>query len=77
VLAERMRQETEALSVGESKKAQDVKFTASFGVTTCTSNNSIEQNIHLVDEALYSAKESGKNRVIITEAQETNLDDSL
>jgi diguanylate cyclase (GGDEF)-like protein len=77
VLAERMRQETEALSVDESKKAQDVKFTASFGVTTCTSNNSIEQNIHLVDEALYSAKESGKNRVIITEAQETNLDDSL
>ncbi len=40
--------------------------TASFGVGLLEGNRTISESISLVDEALYKAKESGRNRVVTT-----------
>lgn len=40
--------------------------TASFGVGQLEANRSIFESISLIDEALYQAKESGRNRVVAT-----------
>lgn len=42
----------------------DIKVTMSFGVTDIDSDLSIEENIKIADDKLYTAKESGRNRVI-------------
>jgi diguanylate cyclase (GGDEF)-like protein len=47
-----------------SKITGGVKVTASFGVTSSTIGaNDYEQVIHRADEALYSSKENGRNKV--------------
>ena len=43
----------------------DIKITMSFGVTRIDPGLSIEENIKAADEKLYTAKESGRNRVIL------------
>lgn len=43
----------------------DIKVTMSFGVTTIDPIFSIEENIKHADDKLYTAKESGRNRVIV------------
>lgn len=43
-----------------------INVTASFGVGLLESENSISESIALVDDALYKAKESGRNRVVAT-----------
>ncbi len=43
----------------------DIKVTMSFGVTQLDSSKSIEENIKVADEKLYTAKENGRNRVIL------------
>lgn len=61
--AERLR-----LSVMESVchyEELDIKVTMSFGVTGIDPIFSIEENIKNADEKLYTAKESGRNRVIV------------
>ena len=42
-----------------------IRHTMSFGVTEFDGSKSIEANISVADEKLYTAKESGRNRVII------------
>lgn len=42
-----------------------IKHTMSFGVTEFDPNKTIEENISVADEKLYTAKESGRNRVIV------------
>lgn len=42
----------------------DIKITMSFGVTNIDPTFSIEDNIKNADEKLYTAKESGRNRVV-------------
>lgn len=42
-----------------------IKHTMSFGVTQFDSNKTIEENISDADQKLYTAKETGRNRVII------------
>ena len=42
-----------------------IKHTMSFGVTEFDPEKNIEENISIADEKLYTAKESGRNRVIV------------
>lgn len=42
-----------------------IKHTMSFGVTQFDSSKSIEENISDADQKLYTAKESGRNKVIV------------
>ena len=42
-----------------------IRHTMSFGVTEFDPGNTIEGNISVADEKLYTAKESGRNRVIV------------
>ncbi|SDA29802.1 diguanylate cyclase (GGDEF) domain-containing protein [Ruminococcus sp. YE71] len=45
-------------------EGNDIKLTLSFGVSEFDSNRTIEENISSADEKLYTAKESGRNRVV-------------
>ena len=60
--AEDIRKQIEA-SVCEAY-GYTIRHTMSFGVTEFDSAKSIEENISVADEKLYTAKESGRNRVI-------------
>ncbi len=62
-LAERMRSRTENLCVRAD--GHEVTFTASFGVSTITGKADLEQGIKTADDALYVAKQEGRNRVAI------------
>lgn len=67
-VAERLRI---AMSEGEVEMPTDIKspkFTASFGVMS-TGNGaiSIDELLNKADDALYKAKESGRNRVCVAE----------
>ncbi|BAF69808.1 sensor domain-containing diguanylate cyclase [Nitratiruptor sp. SB155-2] len=54
--AEKMRQAIENIS-------KDIPVTCSFGVTVCEDASHIDECIKRADEALYRAKEKGRNRV--------------
>ena len=54
--AERLRRAIEAQSVG------DMKTSASCGVATMLSEDSVEELLHAADQALYQAKTNGRNR---------------
>tara|TARA_B100000446_G_C10546652_1_gene338724 strand:+ start:980 stop:2275 length:1296 start_codon:yes stop_codon:yes gene_type:complete len=62
-LAERIRQETEQLELRID--GHIVCFTASFGLALMPmESDDIEEGVKLADQALYQAKQSGRNRVI-------------
>ena len=44
---------------------QDIKVTASFGVSTLRANESLEQLFAAADKALYQAKHDGRNKVVV------------
>ncbi len=48
----------------DGEKTYEVHHTLSFGVTEFDRSRTIEENISVADEKLYTAKESGRNRVI-------------
>jgi len=60
-LAERMRHETEQMLIPTAQET--IKFTASFGVTSISAPTDFEMSLKIVDEAMYKAKELGRNRV--------------
>ncbi len=60
-ISERLRANTEALSIKTS--TDTIKITASFGICLIDPARSVESNIRLVDETLYTAKSKGRNRV--------------
>ncbi len=59
--AEKLRAEIENLVIKVAE--QEVKVTASFGISDIENSSSIDDMIRNADKMLYSAKESGKNRV--------------
>ena len=58
--AERMRSQVEAATMGE----QQLKITASFGLATLRQGESLDGILKRADEALYRAKNSGRNSVV-------------
>lgn len=64
VTAERLRQQIEEMKIQSNNNV--VRLTMSFGVATWDNNhNNIDEFIKHADEALYRAKERGRNRVEI------------
>jgi diguanylate cyclase (GGDEF)-like protein len=63
-ILERIRKESEKFSF-KTNDGRVVNFTISIGATQYIENENIEAAIKRADEALYEAKESGRNRVII------------
>lgn len=58
VLAERLRKEIE-----ETSFPRDTSLTASFGVTAATAKDDAQSLVQRADEALYAAKQNGRNRI--------------
>ncbi|MCX7661799.1 MAG: GGDEF domain-containing protein, partial [Candidatus Omnitrophica bacterium] len=61
LLAEKIRKNIEQHTVTDKNNVY--KITASFGVATFRDNDNVETVIRRADEALYKAKNSGRNRV--------------
>ena len=62
--AEKIRQIIEANDCVTSDNTYTIHHTMSFGVTVFDPDKRIEDNVSVADEKLYTAKESGRNRVI-------------
>jgi diguanylate cyclase (GGDEF)-like protein len=62
-VAERIRAKTETLTV--PSEHGPVRFTVSIGISTYQSGQPLECVVARADEALYEAKQSGRNRVVI------------
>jgi diguanylate cyclase (GGDEF)-like protein len=62
-VAERIRAMTEALQVPSEQGP--VRFTVSIGISTYQSGLEFERVVQRADEALYEAKQSGRNRVVV------------
>jgi len=65
-VAERLRADVQSLSV--THDGQSIPFTVSIGVATHTSEREFEDSAALLavaDNALYKAKETGRNRVVV------------
>ena len=60
VIAENLRESIECHSFPTS-----IRVTASIGITTCRKGDSVERLISRVDKALYEAKDSGRNSVVV------------
>ena len=58
-VVEGMRKKVEASEFGDKK----IKLTASFGLSQCAQEKILEDIIKRADDALYAAKESGRNQV--------------
>ncbi|WP_448547852.1 GGDEF domain-containing protein [Thalassotalea fusca] len=73
-LAQRMCDHTAKLNIKIDD--QPIQFTASFGVATFNSRDNLEQNLKYADEALYQAKENGKNQVQVAQHKISAIADS-
>jgi diguanylate cyclase (GGDEF)-like protein len=67
VIAEKIRKVTENLVI--KSDSRELKFTISMGVSQVINNSdvNIAASIHRADEALYNAKESGRNKVCVND----------
>jgi len=61
-VAERIRQAAETAEVASA--SGPVRFTVSIGVTVYTRNVSLDEIVARTDQALYQAKQEGRNRVV-------------
>jgi two-component system cell cycle response regulator len=64
-LAERLRKSVEAINFKIKIQENPIKKTISIGATQYLANESISDFIERADKALYQAKETGRNKVII------------
>ena len=60
--AERLRRDLASARLVDG--APELSVTASFGVATCTPDDSIDALMVRADKALYEAKENGRNRIV-------------
>ncbi len=58
----------------EEERVDGVKVTASFGVTQMDLNDSLDSLINRADKALYKAKKTGKNKVVVLTEEGKNLE---
>jgi diguanylate cyclase (GGDEF)-like protein len=64
---ERMRAAVEALRVPDAE-GRAIPVTASFGLAMLNQDISVEESVDQADNALYDAKRSGRNRVIVAQS---------
>jgi len=62
LVAEKIR-----LLIADREFDNDLRVSASFGVATLHSNETLEQLFKAADEALYKAKNEGRNKVVIVQ----------
>jgi diguanylate cyclase (GGDEF)-like protein len=67
VVLERLRAGLEQLSITTGKGVA-VNITASFGLTVSTSETAVEELLHRADQALYRAKNQGRNTIVVLES---------
>ena len=72
-VTERLRIKISKLVV-KNELDQDVRFTVSIGLVSSTVTDDIPEMLKMADEALYVAKENGRNRVVVYEADGPNKD---
>ncbi len=65
IVGERLREVVETKGLKLPNTTQILLFTASFGATTKKESESYKDVLQRADEALYEAKKSGKNRVVL------------
>jgi diguanylate cyclase (GGDEF)-like protein len=70
-LPEQLRQQVETLAIPHAQSTASGRLTVSIGVAIVTpgAERSLAGAIQLADEALYQAKEEGRNRVVIKESR--------
>ena len=71
--AERLRVAVERLVVTSAEGVQ-IPLTASFGVASCTREDTLESLVDRADRAMYAAKSSGRNRVMHERSPEPSPD---
>lgn len=72
-VAERLRIKISKLVV-KNEQNEDVRFTVSIGLVSSTLTDNIDEMLKMADDALYVAKENGRNRVIIYDKDGPNKD---
>ncbi|MBF0436088.1 MAG: sensor domain-containing diguanylate cyclase [Magnetococcales bacterium] len=65
VLLERLRQRLSEYEIVTSPLSHPLTVTASFGVAQISGTESIQENVDRADKAMYQAKRSGRNRVVM------------
>ena len=68
-VAERLRQAIADATVAEPSVPQGLKVTVSIGVAAARPGDSPEARMQRADAALYRAKQTGRNRVVVDEAE--------
>ena len=65
LLAERIRASIEHHTLAYGMEA--IKITASLGVSSLRDDDTVESFVKRADEAMYTAKNSGRNQVVLTQ----------
>ncbi len=75
-LPEQIRQKVEALAIPHAESSVGAHMTVSIGVAIVTpgAERSLAGAVQMADEALYQAKEDGRNRVIVKESRLTHIE---